>query len=297
MTSVAQSPGEEAAYEVLMPLLPFEAASAAMLGTGEDAAPTWQPSTVTGVPAGEAHVSGVTPSEVERVDSEIAVPRIASAKTSTRIEGTRSAYDQAVLEVLDLGRAVHNDKAQAGTSKAAHESALLTAIQLGRTLRRSLRDIARDTGTSPGQLSRLANCQSMLLATQPIWRHLTIDEQRERLTVSRVRHLLPTEPAVQRRGIEMLAARPCTESEVRDFVRAEIEAARPRAPKEHVAAPRWLVSLIRSRQLHKADVLDTVAVSSGHLVVRLEVELPMNRAALERVLPRGNTGRNRRAAA
>ena len=95
----------------------------------------------------------------------------------------------------------------------------------------------------------------------------------------------------------MLAARPCTENEVRDFVKAEVDAARPRAAKEHVAAPEWLVSLIRSRQLRRADILDKGPISSGHLVVRLEVDLPMSRAALERVLPRGNSGRNRRVAA
>lgn len=95
----------------------------------------------------------------------------------------------------------------------------------------------------------------------------------------------------------MLAAKSCTESEVRDFVRAEIEAARPRAPKEHVAVPRWLVSLIRSQQLRRADILDKDTISSGHVVVRLEVDLPMSRAALERVLPRGNTHGSRRAAA
>lgn len=116
MTTASRSPGREAAYEVLMPLLPFEVAAATELGTGKDAPPTLQPPTVTDVPAGDGgvHASGVTPAEAERVDSEIAVPRIASAKTPTRIEGSLSAYDQAVLEVLELGRAVHNDQAQAG---------------------------------------------------------------------------------------------------------------------------------------------------------------------------------------
>ncbi|MHB8556259.1 MAG: hypothetical protein ACYDCB_11525, partial [Candidatus Dormibacteria bacterium] len=231
----------------------------------------------------------MTPAETEGVASEIAEPRVASAKTSYPTEGTLSAYDQAVLEVRERGRAIHNDQAQIGAAKAALESALLTAIQLGRTLRRSLRDIAQDTGTSRGQLSRLENCQSMLFAAQPIWAHLTLDEQRERLTVSRLRHLLPVEPAVQRRGMEMLAARPCTEREVRDFVKAEVDAAKPQAAREHAAAPGWLVSLARSGQIRRAAILETATASPRHLVVRLEVDLPMSRAAFERVLPRGNT--------
>ena len=95
----------------------------------------------------------------------------------------------------------------------------------------------------------------------------------------------------------MLAARPCTENEVRDFVKAEVDPAKPQAAREHVAAPGWLVSLIRSRQLRRADILDKGTISSGHLVVRLEVDLPMSRAAFERVLPRGNTPGSRRATA
>lgn len=95
----------------------------------------------------------------------------------------------------------------------------------------------------------------------------------------------------------MLAAKPCTESEIRDFLRGEMDAAGPRGPEQHVDRPGWLAYLIDSGQLRKADVLETVAAPRGHLVVRLEVELPMSRAALERVLPRGNAGRNRSTAA
>lgn len=299
MTSTSSRAGGKAAEECLAPLLPFEVAGTDELQTSERSASAPSARTAESAFTTDRAIPAidVAPTDAGIATDGIEVTADGCIESHTPTHLASSLYRQAVAQALELGRVAQGTKGEAEMKKATHEDALVTVIQLGRSLHRSLRDIAKDTGASPGQLCRLENCHALLTRTQPIWADLGTAERRERLTVSRLRHLLPAEPAVQRRGMEMLAAKSCTESEVRDFVRAEIEAARPRAPKEHVAVPRWLVSLIRSQQLRRADILDKDTISSGHVVVRLEVDLPMSRAALERVLPRGNTHGSRRAAA
>lgn len=192
-------------------------------------------------------------------------------------------------------RAVGRAHALATAPSEAQEMqahALLVAIAIGRREGRSLRVIAADTGMSAGYLSRLQNTRALLRRTRPLWASLTPAERRERLTVSRLRHVLRANgnEAVQRHGVEMVASRACHEREVRRFVDEELRTIRGDVRGGEAPAPCWLTTLVRQQRIRRLIVVRRAGTSSPPTVIHLTVEVPANcRAAVERLaLPRGN---------
>jgi len=240
--------------------------------------------------AAEPPPEEVAPAAEDRKDRGLVVMAEGSSSGAIRPLG----YDRALRLVRDAELAVINSQGEQRLASTAHDHALLVALRIAGRAGRSLRGIAHDSGTSASHLSRVVGCRNLTL---PYTRTagMSPEELRERFSISRVRHLLGQDPAMQRRGMQMLVARPYSERAMRDFVRVE-RAADGSQPNPQTTDLRRIARTAIAKG-EEITVRTSPSNSPGRVVLTIRMTLPPSASELVNLLPRGNSGPRRSQAA
>ncbi|HVB76934.1 MAG TPA: hypothetical protein VNI34_03895 [Candidatus Nitrosotalea sp.] len=240
--------------------------------------------------AAEPPPEEVAPAAEDGKDHDLVVMAQRSSFGAIRPRG----YDRALRLVRDAELAVTGAKDAGKRACDAHDHALLVALRMGKRAGRSLRAVARDSGTSYSHLSRLVGCRNLTL---PYTRtsDLPPEELRERFSISRVRHLLGQDPATQRRGMQMLVTRPYSERAMRDFVSGE-RASLDARPNPQTADLRRIARTAIAKG-EEITVKTSPSSSPGRVVLTIRLTLPQGASELVHLLPRGNSGPRRSQAA
>jgi hypothetical protein len=203
-------------------------------------------------------------------------------------------YDRALQLVRDAELTISDGERAGERALVAHDHALLVAIRMGRRAGRSLTLIASDTGTSASHLSRLQGCRrlTLLYARTP---DMSPEQRQERYSISCIRHLLGKDPAIQRRGMHMLAVGPCSERAMRDFVRVERAADGSQPNLQPTDLPKIARDAIARGQV--ITVKTSADDDPERVLVTIRVILPRSAGEPLQALPRGNGTRHRSRAA